>query len=271
MKFSIVIVTLNAGENLLKTIHSIKKQKYTDYEIIIKDGGSDDNSISTVTTDNQTKVYIEKDSGIYDAMNQALDNVSGDLIIFLNSGDTFYNDNVLSTIDDFISKVKGYEPGTIFYGDCYTVNRNSYVKYPDVFDDYTCFTKTLCHQATVYTSNLFYKRKFNLNYKIASDFEYYVHSYKHGVKFVHIPIVMVNYLGGGASEIYINRKKSINESEIILKENFSEIQFKKIKKKMLLTGLLIKRWLAGSKLLYKPYSNLAGWLNRIRDNNKEGI
>lgn len=269
MKFSIVVVTLNAGDDLIRTINSIKNQNFTNYEIIIKDGDSSDNSISLLTKDDQIRIFIEKDTGIYDAMNQALNHVTGDLVLFLNSGDTFYNETVLSDIKDFITEA-GKKHDTIFYGDCYTVNRNAYVRYPDVFDDYTCFTKTLCHQATVYPSNLFSKRKFNTEYTVGADFEYYVYAYTRGITLVHMPIVVANYLGGGASEAYKNRNKSCEESTIILRECFGEARYKAVNRKALLKFTWIKKALVKSRLLYKPYSWLAGFIYRALEKSTKG-
>ena len=45
MKFSIIVVALNPGEKLEKTLNSIFSQTCTDYEIILKDGGSRDGSM----------------------------------------------------------------------------------------------------------------------------------------------------------------------------------------------------------------------------------
>ena len=78
--FSIVVVCLNEGERLKKTIKNIRKQTYDNYEIIVKDGLSKDGSLETLPEDERIKVYCLKDTGIYDAMNQAVDKVSGDYV-----------------------------------------------------------------------------------------------------------------------------------------------------------------------------------------------
>ena len=73
MKFSIITVSLNSGPKLLETVLNVLKQTCRDFEIIIKDGGSTDDSLSAVKDLNSpfVKIFEEKDSGIYDAMNEA--------------------------------------------------------------------------------------------------------------------------------------------------------------------------------------------------------
>lgn len=107
MTFSIIVVCLNGGEKLHKTIQSILDQTEEDYEIIVKDGGSADGSVEKLIADmgladedavhwskdgfvdeagresaagKHLKIYKEKDSGIYDAMNQAVAHASGKYI-----------------------------------------------------------------------------------------------------------------------------------------------------------------------------------------------
>ena len=93
MTFSIIVVCLNAGEQLRETVESIRRQSEEDYEIIVKDGVSGD--ATTVryleeleresAADGRIRVCRrEKDAGIYDAMNQALRYVRGDWVFFLN-------------------------------------------------------------------------------------------------------------------------------------------------------------------------------------------
>ena len=98
-KFSIIVVALNPGEKLKQTIDSILSQEYSNYEIIIKDGKSKDGSVDKIkqefSEESRIKVFVESDKSIYDGMNQALRYVSGDYILFLNCGDTFYDPKVL--------------------------------------------------------------------------------------------------------------------------------------------------------------------------------
>ena len=91
-KFSIVTVCYNAGDKLYNTINTALAQTYDNFEIIVKDGMSKDDSLSKVLADARIKVIQTPDKGIYDAMNQALEHITGDYVYFLNCGDSFYNE-----------------------------------------------------------------------------------------------------------------------------------------------------------------------------------
>lgn len=256
MKISILIVTLNSGEALIKTIDSCLKQNYHNYEIIVKDAGSTDNSIETLPIDGKIRVITEPDKGIYDAMNQAASYASGDFSIFMNSGDSFYNDDVIENISSFLRNCNSEEE-TIYYGDCYTENRDSILKYPEPFTDYVCFTMVLCHQATIYPTKLLKERPFNLNYRIAADYEYYVYAYTHEVKILHIPVVIARYQGDGASETVKNRKRALQERREICKKCFAGKRYWKTWLRTQIHGFGIKHLLVTQEWFYPTYKRLA--------------
>ena len=99
-KISIIVVSLNTKKLFLKTIKSILNQKYKNFEIIVVDGKSKDGTINEIRKIKNKKFQfiIEKDKGIYDAMNKGVSKCSGSWVIFLNSGDMFSNKNVLNKI-----------------------------------------------------------------------------------------------------------------------------------------------------------------------------
>ena len=85
--FSIIVVCLNPGEKLLQTLQSIQKQEFRDYEIVLKDGGSTDGSLQKLYPGQSGLLVVTKpDRGIYDAMNQAVEEAKGRFVFFLNCG-----------------------------------------------------------------------------------------------------------------------------------------------------------------------------------------
>ena len=254
MKYSIIVVSLNAGEDLLRTVESVLSQSYRNTEVIVKDGCSTDGSINLLPEDNRIRIVSQKDKGIYDAMNQAMDIATGDFILFMNCGDLFFNDNVLQDCADHMKALQGEK--AIFYGDCYTMNRNSVLKYPD-FTDYLCFTMVLCHQATFYPVRLIKERKFCLDYKIAADYEYYVHAYKSGVLLIHLPITVAVYQGNGASETTKNRRLALNERKRILKENYRPEEYRRVWIHTRIRGVGIKQFLVCQEWFYPAYKKIA--------------
>ena len=99
MKVSIITVTYNSANTILTTLNSVKSQTWNSIEHIIIDGNSSDNTMEIVNNfPHVSKVIVENDDGIYDAMNKGIENSSGDIIGFLNSDDWFFNDNVIEEI-----------------------------------------------------------------------------------------------------------------------------------------------------------------------------
>ena len=121
-KVSIIIVSLNTKYFFLKTVNSVLAQSYKEREIIVVDGNSTDGTIDIIKKMKKkfSKVIIEKDRGIYDAMNKGSRLVSGEWVIFLNSGDVFYNKNTLSDI--FKQSITKKD---IIYGNTLVKNKNS--------------------------------------------------------------------------------------------------------------------------------------------------
>lgn len=112
IKFSIITVCLNAGNDLLETVESTLKQSYSEFEIIVKDGFSKDESICKLPQDKRIHLVQKRDTGIYDAMNQGIEVAQGDYMIFMNAGDKFYDSEVLKRIADGIEETSG----DLYYG-----------------------------------------------------------------------------------------------------------------------------------------------------------
>ena len=115
MKFSVIVVTLNAGERLLETVNSALSQTYKDFELLVKDGESSDGSLDFLggINDSRIRVVSRKDASIYDAMNQAVTDALGEYYIFMNTGDLFASDKVLAAVAKHLVSNKA----DIVYGD----------------------------------------------------------------------------------------------------------------------------------------------------------
>ena len=97
MKYSIITVNLNNANGLKETIDSVVNQTCYDYEFLIIDGGSTDDSMSIIEQYKDQIDYwaSEPDKGIFNAMNKGINVSHGDYLIFMNSGDCFKNGKVL--------------------------------------------------------------------------------------------------------------------------------------------------------------------------------
>ena len=159
MKFSIVVVSLNPGDKLKKTLQSILMQDFTDYEVIVKDGGSKDGCLERAAEeldDPRVHLYTEKDKSIYDGMNQAVSHAQGEYIYFLNCGDKFYDKKVLGKIAGEIAVVEKKEPGKrhIFYGDIFGEKNGVHITPAPKITGFTCYRNLPNHQSCFYSATL---------------------------------------------------------------------------------------------------------------------
>lgn len=97
MKISVVTPSLNQGQFINDTIASVQDQNYPDFEHIIIDGGSTDNTIEILESYNHLKWISEKDNGQADAINKGFKMASGEIIAWLNSDD-YYDANIFKTV-----------------------------------------------------------------------------------------------------------------------------------------------------------------------------
>lgn len=123
MKISIITATWNSGATLRDTLDSVLAQTYKDYELLIQDGGSSDETLKIVEEyipqfGGRLKCVSEKDNGLYDAMNRGIARATGDAVGMLNSDDFYADANVLADI------AEGLEGCDAVYGDLVFVSRD---------------------------------------------------------------------------------------------------------------------------------------------------
>ena len=164
MKLSVITVNFNHKEGLKNTINSVICQKdFDDYEFIVIDGGSTDGS-KDVIVENSSRISYwvsEKDGGIYNGMNKGIKVAKGEYLIFMNSGDTFYNDHVLADV---------------FYQNCeaefivgnHVVDKDVHYS-PKVVTCRYMFKTALYHQATFIKASNFKDQLYDERYKIVAD------------------------------------------------------------------------------------------------------
>lgn len=109
MKFSIITCTYNSAKYLQENIDSVASQKYEDFEHIFIDGFSTDGTMDIIEKyrtkyPEKVRVFQSNPKGISHAMNEGIKQVRGEYLIHLHSDDSFYDNNVLQIVDDFIIK-----------------------------------------------------------------------------------------------------------------------------------------------------------------------
>lgn len=100
MRLSIITINYNNSIGLRKTIESVVSQTDNTFEYIIVDGGSSDGSVDIIKqyADKVSQWVSERDGGIYNAMNKGVRMAHGEYIMFLNSGDILYDNNVIGHV-----------------------------------------------------------------------------------------------------------------------------------------------------------------------------
>jgi glycosyltransferase involved in cell wall biosynthesis len=100
MKLTVVTVAYNAARTIEHTIRSVAAQDWPDYEHLVIDGASSDDTVARVEAlaHPRLKLVSEPDRGLYDAMNKGLRAGSGDFVGFLNADDFYCRTDALSLV-----------------------------------------------------------------------------------------------------------------------------------------------------------------------------
>jgi glycosyltransferase involved in cell wall biosynthesis len=193
---SIITVVRNAEQTIENSILSVLSQTYKDYEFIIIDGNSTDNTANIINKYlSRISIFVsEPDLGIYDAMNKAIIKSNGDWIYFLGSDDVFYNNGVLENI--FSNKL--YKSYDILYGNVLT--KNGKELFDGEFDVLKHFSKSVCQQAIFYRKSVFSKGLFENKYLTTADYVFNIkHLSKNYDKWLYIPNIICIYNESGSS------------------------------------------------------------------------
>ena len=203
--FSIVTVTLNCADEAIRTAHSVLAQGFADYEYVVKDGLSSDGTVDRLAAVGVAPRAMA-DTGIYDAMNQALEICQGDYVCFLNAGDLFVAADVLGNVATWLERA-GYPDYA--YCDVRSFTQHPLqqemgrtISYPGRIGRFYLFRKMICHQAWFMKRDLLLAMGgFDSDYRLAADYALLLEAVLHRrARYAHIPVVSVSYQGGGASE-----------------------------------------------------------------------
>ena len=130
LKISIITATFNSEKTILDNLKSVSNQNYSNWEQIIIDNLSEDNTLSVISSKKSSRIRIfsNKDKGIYDAINKGISLARGDIISILNSDDFFYSNKVLSKVNNSFNG----NNADVIYGDLIYVrqdNKNTLLRY----------------------------------------------------------------------------------------------------------------------------------------------
>lgn len=187
-KITVITVSYNTISSIEQTILSVVNQIYPNIEYIILDGGSHDGTVDIIKKYQDKISYwiSEPDKGIYDAMNKGIKIASGVWVNFMNAGDIFCDNSVISAL--FCPEQKS--ESDIIYGDTEFIYAfGKYVKKPLPLESLQ-YSMTFCHQSTFVKTKLLKEMPFNTQYQICADYDFFYSCMKQGRIFKYVPQVV---------------------------------------------------------------------------------
>lgn len=220
---SIITATFNSAKTLKDTIQSVLRQTNKDFEYLIIDGGSTDETIDIVKSyesefSGRLKWVSEKDQGIYDAMNKGIKMASGDVVGILNSDDYFTSDDILQTVADAFKCQEIYA----IYGDIHFIrdgNPQKCIRYYSsrMFRPFWLrFGFMPAHPSFYCKREIFDKAGlYSLDYKIGADYEMMVRLFKRlKIKTLYVNKDFVTMRTGGASNTNVRSRLTLIEEDV---------------------------------------------------------
>lgn len=244
-KVTVITVCYNAEAEIEATMRSVCEQDYPLIEYLIIDGASEDKTLEIserVKREYSDRVgleliiHSERDKGIYDAMNKGVDFATGKWILFMNAGDQFPKATIVSDVFSHYAEFRMLDG---VYGDTIRIRneKETFVEGRPLAEIKDGFPLPFCHQSIFVRIELLRKHHFDLRYKQAGDYNFFVQAYLDGKEFYHVPVVVSRYLMGGVSET--NNIKHWEEKIQIREESGLE-KFSPIKKRMILGNYTLR-------------------------------
>lgn len=218
MKITIITVCVNAEKTIKDTIESVLKQSYKDFEYIIVDGKSSDDTLKIISKykDKRIRLISEKDKGLYDAMNKGIKLATGDIIGTINSDDILASEDIFQTIiDNFDENTDVIYANIKYYNEDFSKVKRDFISGTKE-NDYFCPA-----HPSMYVRKQIYEKigTYNINYKIAADFDFMVRCNLNNVRYKYIDKYFVYMRYGGKSNGFVGYLENYKECFEILRQN----------------------------------------------------
>lgn len=220
--FSVITVTYNAEDTLVRTLDSVMAQTYDNTQHVIVDGNSTDGTIDVISKyANSKTIWIsEPDKGLYYAMNKAVAMASGEYLCFLNAGDAFHSPD---TVEKMIESLPDSLLPDIVYGETAIVDADGSFLHMRRLQspkslEFKSFKKGMlvCHQAFIIRRNIF--EEYDTSYRYSSDFDWAIRMIKKSNVCFNTNMVLIDYLNEGLTTE--NHKASLIERFHIMTKHY---------------------------------------------------
>ena len=204
LRITVITVCYNCAATIRDTLKSIASQSYNNFEHIIVDGASTDDTLSIIRgwTKHSIRIVSEPDNGIYDAMNKGMRLATGEVIGFLNADDFYADSSVLGQI------ASAFQDSTLdaCYADLVYVSQDNrrIIRYwrSKIFRKGDFALGWCPAHPTFYVRKLTIERLgyFDQSFGIAADAEMMMRYLENGeINFCYIPAVWVRMRVGGTT------------------------------------------------------------------------
>lgn len=226
--FSIIIPTYNSDGFISKAIESLLFQTFSNYEVLIIDGDSKDNTLDIARNfnDRRITVFSEGDNGIYDAMNKGISHAKGSWLYFLGSDDFLWDKEVLADVARCINE----NEADFIYGNAFSPEYGE--NYDGPFTNEKLISKNICHQAIFYHKSIFKKKGlYNIDYKVCADYDFNLKCFfDKSIRKLHIPRLIAKFNAGGKSNLQKSDLFLQNRTKIMIQYGWNVLPERIIKK-----------------------------------------
>ena len=224
---SVITITYNAAETLPLTMESVAEQSFGDFEHIVVDGASTDDTITLARRLGRSglRIISEPDDGLYDAMNKGIKAAKGRYLLFLNSGDRFHSQDTLKAYADAIAE----RNPDIIYGDTDIVDIEGkrigprHLSAPEMltFDSFSN-GMLICHQAFMVRKDI--APLYDTDYRFSADYDWCIRCIKasRAGDRVNLHMVVIDYLADGLTDKH--KKASLVERFKIMAAHYGSMK-----------------------------------------------
>lgn len=224
MKFSIITPSFNQGSYIKDCIESVLSQEGIEFEHIVVDAGSTDDTLEILGKYSHLRWTSEPDEGMSDGINKGFLKATGDWLMWLNCDDYLLPD-ALKRVSDLIAK----DPtADIIHGDCLFVDKDKRVirrKFDHPIDQWTLFycgcyvpsTSTFLRSGIIDQGQLV-----STHYRVCMDWEYYLRLLRNGFKFSYLPEALAGFRWTGENTSIVLEKKARAEKRLLRAEHLRE-------------------------------------------------
>lgn len=202
---SIITVCRNAEDSIEKTIRSVLGQTDKEFEYIIIDGASTDKTLEIINKYEKTlndqlgrfNFLSEPDKGIYNAMNKGINMATAEWLLFLNSGDSLYDEKVIEEANKMLGVTE--EDVMFSCGDVIVSSEKHSFEYKARDVEEINRLMPFCHQAIFNRRKAISELKYNEEYKVSADYDLYMRAYVNKFKFEKNNLLVAEYMADGFS------------------------------------------------------------------------